>query len=111
MPTLKPAANQSKPPVSYSNIQNSRRGSASQLANKNVAASGKSSMPPTAQRNRGGGAGAMSSKRMLNELKRPMDKPPVLYSQKSDNRDTFLIRRPESRDREDKITVHAGVAG
>ena len=40
-----------------------------------------------------------------------MDKPPVLYSQKSDNRDTFLIRRPASRDKEDKIHVHGGVAG
>lgn len=41
---------------------------------------------------------------MINELKKPMAKPPVLYSERSDNRDTYLLqRRPESR--EDKITA------
>ena len=46
----------------------------------------------------------------LQQLKQPLTKPPILYSQRNDNRDTrYLVNnRPDSR--EDRITMNSGAA-
>ena len=63
--------------------------------------SASTNMNPVGNRKRTG------AKQTLESLKQPLAKPPVLYSERDNNRDTFLIKGPTQ---DDKIHVHSAAA-
>lgn len=68
--------------------------------------SASSNLNPVGNRKRNGGGGAA---KMMEALNKPLPKPPVMYSERDNNRDTFLLKRADSKE-DGKIHVHSGAA-